>query len=164
MSARLRTVCRRRAARLALTVVGPALATVLLALGFGLLFDARAAGDLARIGLGPGSRMLLGVSHLAGGFALLAPSLAEPVSIFLGFVVSGMAMYLLALGQVVVAGGPALTAVVLLAYGVSSWLRHRAAEMSWQRMLLRYGEEADARALHGGRSRVISPTPHQRPR
>jgi hypothetical protein len=130
--------------KFALAIVGPALAAVLLALGFGLLFDPRAAEDLARIGLRPSLRLLLGVSHLAGGAALLAPSLTEPVSILLGLVVSGMAMYLLALGQGVMAGGPALTAVVLVTYGVSKGLRRRTAELSWHRMLLRYGERADA--------------------
>lgn len=146
MSVYLGTARRRRAARLALTLVGPALAIVVLALGFRLLFDARAAEDLARIGLGPGLRLLLGVFHLAGGGALLAPALTEPISILLGLVASGMAVYLFALGQGVMAGGPALTAVVLVTYGVYSGFRLRDAETSWHRMLLRYGEETDARA------------------
>ena len=146
MTAFPETVSRRRAARLALAVVGPALAAVLLALGFVLLFDTRAAGDLARMGIGPGLRVLLGVSHLAGGVALLIPSLAKPVSILLGLAVSGMAVYLLALGQGVMAGGPALTAVVLVVFGVSRGLRQRAAELSWHRMLQRYGEQTDAGA------------------
>jgi hypothetical protein len=137
------TVSRQRAARRALAVVGPALAGVLLALGFGLLLDSRVVEDLARIGVVPSLRLLLGVFHLAGGLALLAPSLTELVSILLGLVVSGTAVYLLALGQGVMAGGPALMAVVLVAYGVATGLRHRATEMCRHRMLLRYGEQLD---------------------
>lgn len=142
-------VSRRRAARLVSAAVGPVLAALLLALGFGLLFDPRAAEDLIRLGIGPGLRPLLGVSHLAGGVALLVPSLAEPVSVLLGLVVSGMAMYLLALGQVVMAGGPTLTAISLVVFGLSRGLHQRAAELRWHRMLQRYGEQSDAGVSRG---------------
>ncbi len=164
MTAYLGTVYRRRAARLALAVAGTVLAAVLLALGFGLLFDPRVAENLARIGIGPALRLLLGVSHLAGGVTLLAPSLTERASILLGLAVSGMAVYLFVLGQGVMAGGPALTAVVLVAYGVSTGFSHRAAELSWHKMLLRYGEESDAHASREPRSEAASETRNQRPR
>lgn len=140
------TARRRRAAALARAVAGPALAAAMLALGFGLLFDAGAAADFARIGADPPLRLFLGLSHLAGGAALLAPSLAGPTAILLGIIASALAAGLFALGQGAMAGGPAITAALLLAYGAHAGIRHRASVMSWQRMLLRYGEESDARA------------------
>lgn len=149
MHAHLATARRRRAATLARAVAGPALAISLLTLGFGLLFDAGAAEDSSRIGPGPGLRLPLGIIHLAGGIVLLAPSLAVPTSILLGSIAAVMAACLFALGWGVMAGGPALTAALLLSYGADSALRRRATVASWHGMLLRYGEESDARAPRG---------------
>ncbi len=144
MTASHGAITRRRAAKLALAVVSPALAAVLLSFGSSLVLDPHAAEDLARMGVGTGLRLLLGASHAAGGMALLVPTFAGPASMFVALIAGGAAAYLVATGQGVMAGGPALTAVLLISFRVSKGLRERADELSWQRMLQRYGERADA--------------------
>lgn len=137
------THMRRRTLRVLLGLAGPALAAVMMGLGLALLTDPRFADDLGRIGLGPGLRASLGACHVAGGLALLAPSLAERASVLLGLLVGVLAAYLYAIGQNVMAGGPTMTALVLVGFGVSTSLRDRASAQAWQSMLVRYAERSE---------------------
>lgn len=135
----------RRPEKLALSGLRLVLAVVLSALGCGLLFVARVAEDLARGGHGPGSWYLFVASHLAGGIALLAPSLAEKVALVLGLFVAGVAAYLLSEGEAIMTGGAALMAFALLLFGAGLQLRHRADVTAWHQMLDRYADREDSR-------------------
>jgi hypothetical protein len=137
--------CRRRFEKLALNGSRLALAGIFTALGCGLLFVPWVAEDLARGGYGPGFRLLLGASHLAGGIALLLPHLAEKVALVLGPFVAGVTVYLLAEGEGIMTVEPALMAFVLLLFGAWLRLRHRADMTAWREMLARYADHEDPR-------------------
>jgi hypothetical protein len=133
-------IAHRRFEKLALNGMRLALAGSFTALGGGLLFVPRVALDLARSGYGPGFRILLGAMHLAAGIALLLPQLAEKVAVVLGLFVTGVTVYLLAVGAGLITVEPALMAFTLLLLGAWLRLRHRADMTAWREMLARYGD------------------------
>ncbi len=138
----------RRFEKLALNGLRLVLAGSFAALGCGLLFVPRVAQDLARGGYGPGFRILLGALHLAGGVALLLPQLAKKVAGVLGLFVSGVTVYLLAVGAGVITVEPALVAFTLLLFGAWLRLRHRADVTAWREMLARYADQDQRSSQH----------------
>jgi hypothetical protein len=136
----------RRFEKLALNGLRLALAGIFTALGCGLLFVPQVALDLARGGYGPGCRILFGAFYVAGGIALLLPQTAEKVAVVLGLFVTGVTLYLLAVGAGVITVEPALMAFTLLLFGAWLRLRHRADVTAWREMLARYADQEDARS------------------
>ena len=134
------SIRHRRSEKLALNGLRLLLAVVFFALGCGLLFTHRVTANLASA-YGPGLPVLLGAAHLGGGIALLLPHLAEKVAVVLGAFVAGVAVYLLADGERVMAVEPAVMAFVLLLFGAWLRLRHRADLTAWREMLARYADQ-----------------------
>jgi hypothetical protein len=120
------------------------LALVFLALGASFLLLPRIADDLERAGISPGFRLVLAVSHLAGGLALLVPRVAGKAALVLIAAVAASAIYLRAEGMVQIGVGPAVLVALLLLFGVGLRLRQRVDASVWREMLARYADQQDS--------------------
>ncbi|MDG3008214.1 hypothetical protein [Paludisphaera mucosa] len=140
MDLRRTTTHHRRADRIALGGLRIALAATFAALGWGLLALPGFEDGAARLGLGAGGRILLGVSHLAVGVALLATNPAAGAACWLGALVVWATVRWLPEDLRVAPVGPCLLTLALLALVVAAGLRRREADAAWRSMLTRYAE------------------------
>ena len=131
----------RRFGRRALNALSAVLAAVFLALGSGLLFAPRVAESLAKDGHGPGVRLLLGASHVAAAFVLLAPRQSKKGTLGLGLFFVGFAFYWYSADQEYSAGTLAILGFVLLLFDACLRVRRRAEASLWNEMLGRYADE-----------------------
>ena len=135
---------RRDVGKLAFGGLRASLAVVFSVLGCGFLLLPGLAEDLARAGIGPGLRMILGALHVFGGLALLVPGLAREAVLALALVVTGSAFYFHAEGVNITAAGPASLVLALLVFGACSRFRQRLHQSAWLEMLGRYADQQDS--------------------
>jgi hypothetical protein len=120
------------------------LALVSIAMGLGLLCVPRVAEDFARAGFHEVFPVALGITHLAGGLALLSKHWADDAAFALAIAVAAVAWYLTTASESFRGGGPYLLAVSLCIFGICSRVRHHVELSRWNEMLAQYADQAGA--------------------